>query len=94
MSNDEGRRTRNDEARISGATFRRITVRHSSFDIRHLRRLCRRITAPHVGAGARIDLHRLAFLNEKRNVNGLPGLEHGRFVTLEAVSRANLPALQ
>src|SRR5947207_10062259 len=36
------------------------------------------LRAPHVGTGAGIDLHRLAFLNKERNVDGLPGLEHGR----------------
>jgi len=34
-----------------------------------------RSRAAHVGAGARVDLDRFAFLDEKRHVNGLTGFE-------------------
>ncbi len=39
------------------------------------RRLALLSRAPHVGAGAGVDLDRFAFLDEKRDVNGLAGLE-------------------
>ena len=46
--------------------------------------LCQSRKAPetlrpaHVGAGPRVDLHRLTFLDEERDVDGLARLEDGR----------------
>jgi hypothetical protein len=37
---------------------------------------CEQLRPPHIRAGARIDLHRFAFLNEERDIDGLAGLEN------------------
>ena len=65
MKNVEGMTKHEVPERRSDASL--FVIRHSSFVI--CAESLGALRPPHIRAGARIDLHSLAFLNEKRNVD-------------------------